>query len=323
MPSRRLLLTFIATAFSILPIVAAQAQSYPNRPIKLIAPFPAGGPTDVMARLVAQRLSTTVGQVIVENRPGAGGTIAGKAVATAEPDGYTIMLASSAALAIGPALYSNVGYDPLTSFAPVAMVSSVPYVMVVAKNTPFKTVGEFLAYAKANPGKLNFGVPNGAPPHMLALMFHQQTGTNVVIVPYRGASNLITDMIGGQIEAGFETTSVTFAHLREGALRALAVLRDERLPELPDVPTLKEGGISGVEGSSWTGIVAPAGTPPDILRRLRAEIVEGLKTAEFKERLARLGAEARFDTVEEFTAFIANEHARIGAIIRAAGVKGE
>ena len=209
-----------------------------------------------MARLVAQRLSTTVGQVIVENRPGAGGTIAGKAVATAEPDGYTIMLASSAALAIGPALYSNVGYDPLTSFAPIAMVSSVPYVMVVARNTPFKTVGEFIAYAKANPGKLNFGVPNGAPPHMLALMFRQQTGTNVVVVPYRGASSLITDMIGGQIEAGFETTSVTFAHLREGAMRALAVLRDERLPELPDVPTLKESGVTGVEGSSWTGVVA-------------------------------------------------------------------
>jgi tripartite-type tricarboxylate transporter receptor subunit TctC len=320
---RRLLLTIIAAALAILSVVPAQAQSYPNRPIKLIAPFPAGGSVDIMARLVAQRLSATLGQVIVENRPGAGSTIAGKAVATAEPDGYTIMLASSSTLAIGPAMYSSAGYDPLTSFAPIAMVSSVPYVLVAAKTTPYKTVGELLAYAKANPGKLNLATANGAPQHMLCLMFRQQSGTDIVVVPYRGSANVITDLVGGQVEAGFETTAVAFSHVRAGAVRALAVVRDERLPELPDVPTLRESGLPGVIGSSWTGIVAPAGTPPEIVRRLRAEILAGLKTAEVKERLAQLGAEPRFDTVEEFTAFIASEYHRIGAIIRAAGVKGE
>ena len=158
---------------------------------------------------------------------------------------------------------------------------------------------------------------------MLSLMFRQQSGADVVVVPYRGSSNVITDMIGGQIEAGFDTTAVTLAHVRSGALRALAAVRDERMPELPDVPTLKESGLPGVIGSSWTAVVAPAGTPPDIVGKLRAGILEGLKTSELKDRFAQMSAEPRFDSPEELKAFIASEHQRIGAIIRAAGVKGE
>jgi len=276
-----------------------------------------------MARLIAQQLSTRVGQVIVDNRPGAGATLAGKAVATAEPDGYTLLMGSSGSLAIGPALYGNAGYDPVKSFTPVAMVSNVPYVMVAANNAPFKTIPELLAYAKENPGKLNFGVPNGAPPHVLALFFKQLTQADVVVVPYRGAATVITDLIGGQIHVGFETTSVMFSHLHEGKVQGLAVITDARLPEIPDVPTMKESGVPALVGSSWSGILAPAGTPADIVAKLRAEIVAGLKASDVEEKLRRMAATPMFQSTEEFSQLIASEADRIGAIIRAAGAKGE
>jgi tripartite-type tricarboxylate transporter receptor subunit TctC len=303
---------------------ASRAQEkYPSRPIRLIVGFPPGGPADVMGRLIAQRLSITLGQVIVENRPGAGSTLAGKQVALAEPDGYTIMLGSTAPLAIGPALYPNPGYDPRTSFVPIALFSDTPYIMVGAVDAPFKTVPELLAYARANPGRITFGVPNGAPPHMLAEMFRMKTGADIVIVPYRGASTLITDMIAGRIHAGFETTSVMFAHLQEGKIRALGVVRDERLPQLPEVPTLIESGVDGVIGSSWIGVVAPSGTPREIVARLRVEVTAAAHSPEVHERLKMLAAEPKPLTADEFGAFIAAEYERIGAIMRAAKVKAE
>src|SRR5437762_11387105 len=190
---------------------AAAEDKYPGKPIRLIVSFQPGGPRDVMARLTAQYLSGSLGQMIVDNKPGAGGTQAGRVAARAEPDGYTLLFGSSATLAIGPALYGNSGYDPVKSFAPIAMVSSVPYVMIGATSAPFKTVPELLAYAKANPGTLNFGVPNGAPPHMLAEMFKTQTGADIQVVPYKGASTLMTDMMAGRIHGGFETTAVPVA----------------------------------------------------------------------------------------------------------------
>jgi tripartite-type tricarboxylate transporter receptor subunit TctC len=303
---------------------AAQGQGYPDRPIRLVAPFPAGGPVDVMARLIAQNLSTTLGQqMIVENRPGAGSTIGAKSVALAAPDGYTLLLGSAASLAIGPALYSNVGYEPLKSFVPIAMVSNVPYLMVSATKVPFKTVPDLIAYAKANPGKLNVGVPNGAPPHMLALSFKALTGTDIVVVPYKGASTVITDMIGGQIDFGFETTSVMLAHLRQGSVRGLAVIREARLPELPDVPTIIEGGVPRLVGSSWTGILAPTGTPPEIVNKLRSAIIDGLRSPEITEKFKKLGADASFSSPEEFATFITAENQRLGDIIRISGAKGD
>src|SRR5215210_702085 len=301
----------------------ADAQSYPNRPIRLIAPFPPGGPLDVMARLVALQLSASLGQVLVDNRPGAGATLGGKAVATAEPDGYTLLMGSSGSLAIGPALYGNAGYDPIKSFVPVAMVSNVPYVMVAANNAPFKSIAGLLAYAQTNPGTLNFGVPNGAPPHVLALSFKQLTGADVVIVPYRGAATVITDLIGGQIHVGFETTSVMFSHLHEGKVQGLGVVTEARLPEIPDVPTMKESGVPALVGSSWTGVLAPAGTPADIVAKLRAEITAGLKMPDMQEKLRKMAAEPMFQSPEEFSQLISSEVQRIGAIIRAAGAKGE
>jgi tripartite-type tricarboxylate transporter receptor subunit TctC len=300
---------------------AAAQDKYPSKPIRLIVSFPPGGPLDVMARLTAQYLSGTLGQMIVDNKPGAGGTLAGREAARAEPDGYTLLYGSSATLAIGPALYGNSGYDPVKSFAPIAMVSSVPYVMLAATNAPYKTVPELIAYAKANPGMLNFGVPNGAPPHMLAEMFKMQTGADIQIVPYKGASTLITDMIAGRIHGGFETTSVVIAHLTEGNIRGLAVLRGSRIPELPDVPTMIESGVNGVEGSSWSGVLAPAATPPAIIARLRTEIMGALHSPEFADKLKMMSADVPEMTAAEFGKFIGTEATRIAAIMKTAGLK--
>jgi tripartite-type tricarboxylate transporter receptor subunit TctC len=313
-----LLLTAAATA------LPAAAQGYPNRIIKLIVAFPPGGPVDVMGRLIAQRLSTTLGQqVIVDNRPGAGGTLAGRVAATAEPDGYTLLLGSGATLGIGPALYSNIGYDPVKSFIPIAMLSDVSYVMIAANHAPYDDVPGLLAYARKNPGKLNFGVPNGAPPHMLALSFKALTGADIVIVPYKGASTLITDMIGGQIDGGFETTSVILGHIHEHSVKATAVVRPMRLPDLPNTRTMIESGVPDLKGSSWTGVLAPLGTPQPIIDKLRAEIIAALKSPDMVERFGRLGAEAKFLSPQEFGAFIAEEQQRLAAIIRASGVHGD
>jgi tripartite-type tricarboxylate transporter receptor subunit TctC len=314
-----------ALAVCLLTGMPAQAQDqYPSRPIKLLVPFPAGGPVDVMGRLVAQHLSTTLGQqVIIENRPGAGATLGGKAAATAEPDGYTLMVGSAATYAIGPTLYPNAGYDPTTAFAPIAFVSSVPYVMITRPQAAQRTLPELIAYAKANPGKLNFGIPNGAPPHMLAAWFRSTTATDIVIVPYRGASSVLTDMIGGQVDLGFETTSVTFEHVREGKVHALGVATAARLPELPDVPTMIEGGVPDFIASSWTGIVAPAGTPRPLIMRLNAEINAGIRSPMMRERFKQLGAIANPGTPEDFAAFIAKERPKWVNMVKLSGVQPE
>jgi len=321
MIDRRVLLG--AVALTLAAGSAAAQDKYPSKPIRLIVSFPPGGPLDVMARLTAQYLSGSLGQMIVDNKPGAGGTLAGREAARAEPDGYTLLFGSSATLAIGPALYGNSGYDPVKSFAPIAMVSSVPYVMIGATNAPYKSVPELIAYAKANPGTLNFGVPNGAPPHMLAEMFKMQTGADIQVVPYKGASTLITDMIAGRIHGGFETTSVMLAHLHEGNIRGLAVLRNARIAELPNVPTMIESGVTGVEGSSWSGVLAPAGTPPAIIARLRADVIAALRSPDFSGKLKMMAADVPDMSAAEFGDFVGIEATRIAAIMQAAGLKAQ
>src|SRR5580704_17122970 len=301
-----------------------QAQTFPNHVIRLIVPFPPGGPADVMARLAAQSMTETLGQqVIVDNRPGGGSTLASREVARAEPDGYTLLIGSAATTAIGPALYRNIGYDPATSFAPVAFFSATPYVMVTGPKTPLKTVRDVIDFAKQNPGKLNVGVPNGAPPHMIAAWFRSVTKTDIVIIPYKGAANLITDMIGGQIELGFETTSVTLAHLRDGSMHPLGVATAKRLPDLPDVPTLIESGVPDFIADSWIGIMAPAGTPAEIVNRLNAAINEGLKTPKLQARLKQLAAETRIGTPQDFAAFIKAEDPKWTAMAKMSGLKAE
>jgi tripartite-type tricarboxylate transporter receptor subunit TctC len=314
---RRLLATALAVPFA----RAASAQdAYPSRPIRLIVPFPAGGPTDVMGRLVANSLSATLGQqVYVDNRPGAGSTLAGKMVASAAPDGYTLMVGSAAPLAIGPALYKDAGYDP-KSFVPVASLASVPYVMVAGPKAPVASLAELIAYAKAHPGKLTFGVPNGAPPHMLAAWFKSLTATDILVVPYKGASTEITDLIGGQIDLGIEPSSVVLQHVSGGAMRALATPSPKRLPELPDVPTMIESGIADFVATSWTGIVAPPGTPPPIVQKINSAVNAGLASADLQAKLKMLGAEGRPGTPEDFAAVIAKEIPQWTAMAKLSGV---
>jgi tripartite-type tricarboxylate transporter receptor subunit TctC len=319
---RALLAAFIA--LGVLPWAdPAIAQTYPNRPIRLIVPFPPGGPTDVMGRVIAQALSATLGPIVVDNRPGAGSTIGTKVAAGAEPDGYTLLFGSTASLAIAPALYKNAGYDPLKSFAPVAMISDVPYILVVTPGLPAKSVQDVVAYGKNNPGKLNFGAPSGTPTYLLAELFKRVTNTDLLVVPYKGGAPVVADLLGGQLQGTFETTSVILPYVRDGSLRPLAVASRARLADLPDVPTMMESGVPDFVGDSWTGIAAPAGTPPDIVDKLNAAINAALKSPEVVASFARLKADAKIGTPQEFGTFLAEQGKRWGEFVRLSGVQPE
>jgi tripartite-type tricarboxylate transporter receptor subunit TctC len=315
-PFRHLLAAVVALGIS-----AAQAQPYPTRPIKLIVPFPPGGPVDVMARVVVQRLATGLGQVIIDNRSGAGGTLGSKAAGMAEPDGYTLLFGSSTTLAAGPSLYRNPGYDPVKSFVPVGMISSVPFVLAIAPHVPARTLGDLVTYAKANPGKVNFGAPTGTLPHLTGEMLKMRAGIDIVHIPYKGAATAITDVLSGQMDMAFEPISVMVGHVREGKVIPLVVTGAERSPELPDVPTMIESGYPGFVSMSWTGIVAPAGTPPEVVAKLNRAVIDSFRSKEAADSLARLGAEPKFGTPEAFGATIAAEIPKWAEIVRAAGLR--
>ena len=290
----------------------------------MIVPFPPGGPIDVMGRLVGDRLSAGLGQsVVIENRPGAGAAIGSKAAASAEPDGYTLLFASSGSLAVTPALYKNAGYDPITSFAPIAAVSEGTLVLAVTPSLPVKSVAELVAYAKANPGKLNYGSGLGTPPHIAWGMFKLQTGTDILYVPYQGAAPAITDLIAGRMHMIIDAPGVLLGHVRDGRLRALAVTSPKRSTEFPDLPTMVESGYPQFLMTFWTGVVAPAGTPAAVVSRVNAVINEGLGAAEMKARFAQFQVEARPGSPQDFAAFIASESKKWAAVIQAAGIKVE
>jgi tripartite-type tricarboxylate transporter receptor subunit TctC len=320
--SARALLSAIA-AIGVAVADPASAQTYPDRPIKLIVPFPPGGPTDYVARLVAQYLSANFGQVVIDNRPGAGGTLATKAVANADPDGYTLLYGSSATLAIAPALYKNVEYDPIKSFAPIALVSRVPFVLGIAAPVPATTLDEFIAYAKANPGKLNFGASIGTPPHLVGELFKVTTGTDILYVPYKGAAQAMTDLLAGQMHMAIEGATTLLPHIQSGKVRALAVMSPQRIPALPQVPTMIESGYTGFPASSWTGVLAPAGTPAPVIGRLNAAINNGLQSAEIKAIFAKFSAEAKVGSPQDFAAFIAEQAPQWAALVKASAAKVE
>jgi tripartite-type tricarboxylate transporter receptor subunit TctC len=302
---------------------SALAQTYPSRVIKIVVPFAAGGQPDTVARLIAQHIATTVGPAIIDNRPGANTTIGAKAVASAEPDGYTILFGSSTSLAIAPALNSGAGYDPVKSFTPIASLSRSPMFLTVGPAVQAKTVAELIAYAKANPKKLNFAAPTGGPPHLAGELFMRATGIEMVPVSYRSMNQAFTDMLGGQMDIVFDSPAPLVPLMREGKIRALVSLGPKRLAEIPDVPTMVESGLPDVQAVTWNGFVAPAGTPDAIVARLNAAINAALKSADIRETLSNFGSEPLGGTPQDFAAFIASESKKWTDAIVLAGVKIE
>ncbi len=323
MVNRVVVSAIVAVGFTVAAVGPSASQTYPDRPIKLIVPFPPGGPTDYVARIVGQHMSAKLAQVVIENRPGAGGTLAAKAVASAEPDGYMLLYGSSATLGIAPALYKNADYDPVTSFAPVALVSRVPFVLGVAATIPATTLAEFIAYAKARPGQLNFGASIGTPPHLVGELFKARTGVSILYVPYKGAAQAMTDLLAGQMHMTIEGATTLLPHIQSGKVRPLAVLSEQRMPALPEVPTMIESGYSGFPSSSYTGVLAPAGTSILIVDKINAAINNGLASAETQAMFARFSAEAKIGSAQEFADFIASQVPVWGDLVKAAALKVE
>jgi tripartite-type tricarboxylate transporter receptor subunit TctC len=310
----------LAVAWALLSGGLAHAGNFPDRPIKLIVPFSAGGPPDVAARIIGDWLSDHLGPVVVENHIGAGGMLAARLVAGSTPDGYMLMAATAGALAISPQLYKNAGIDPIRDFTAVALVSSAPQLLAVNAAIPVRTVKELVDYAKANPGKLNYGGVIGTPPHLSGEMFKHLTGTDIVFVPYKGAIQATADVLKGQMNMTFEGTTGIVPYVKTGQLRALAVTSATRIAEIPEVPTMDEAGYPGMPPDSWQAIVAPAGTPPAIVAKINAVVNEGLANADVRRRMVDLGGLPRPASPQEFATFIAEQVERWGDVIRITGV---
>jgi tripartite-type tricarboxylate transporter receptor subunit TctC len=314
----------VSAVLSLGAAVAAHAQSYPVKPIRLVAPFPAGGPTDTTARVAARGLQARLGQpVVVENQGGAGGTLGARNVASAAPDGYTLMMIAVAnTFGTQPVLY-KLDFDPLKAFTPVATVVTDKQLMVANPSLPVTTAPELVRYAKANPGKLNYGAAIGIGPHFVMELFKIKTGTSIVHVPYRGSGPIIADVIGGQIQLMMSGKSVLLPHVQAGKMRAISVSAAQRWPELPDVGTLIEAGYMDAAYDTIFGIVAPMGTPPDVIGTLNAAINEGLRTPELQASFAKLGIEPTITTPKQFAAIIAAEAPRWAEVVRLTGIKVE
>jgi tripartite-type tricarboxylate transporter receptor subunit TctC len=306
----------------LLGIPAADAAgTFPDHPIKLIVPFGPGGPPDVAARIIGSYLSAHLGPVVVENHVGAGGTLASRLVATSPPDGYTLLAGTAGSLSISPQLYKDAGIDPLKAFTAVALVSSAPLVLAIQKSIPVHSVKELVAYAKAHPGKLNYGAVIGTPPHLSGEMFKHITGANIVFVPYKSASQATTDVLSGQMNMTFEGTTGILPFIKSGQLRALAVTSPHRIPELPNLPTMDQAGYPGMPPDSWQAIVAPTGTPAAIVAKINAAVNQGLATPDIRNKIKGLGGEPEPKSVSDFAAFIASQYKQWGDVIRVTGVK--
>ncbi len=323
--TRRHLLYAAPLAAMAAPFPAAFAQAYPSRPIRFIVPFAAGaGVLDIMARLVGQHLGQSLGQqVLIDNRPGAGGNVGAEVAAKAVPDGYT-MLMGAVALVVSPYLYARLPFDPLTDLAPVTQVNSAPLMLVVHPSLPVNSVAELIAYAKARPGALNYGSGGvGATPFLATELFKSMAGIDVVHVPYKGGAPALADLVAGQLSFMIENVPGTLPFVKDGKLRALAITSRQRLALVPELPTMEEAGVPGYEMIGWNGIFVPKATPPEIVARLNTELVKVLRSTEVGEQLARLGAVPVGDTPEQFGAFVKAESARWGKIIKDLGIKPE
>jgi tripartite-type tricarboxylate transporter receptor subunit TctC len=321
LPRRQFL--HLAAGAAALPIICstARAQTYPTKPVRIVVGFAAGGVTDIVARLIGQWLSERLGQqFIIDNRPGAASNIATESIVRSAPDGYTLLLVGPAA-AINATLYQKLSFNFIRDIAPIATIYNAPLVMEVNPSLPFKTVPEFIAYAKANPGKINFASSgSGTSSHVTGELFKRMAGVDMQHVPYRGAAPALTDLLGGQVQAMFDNVSSSIEHIREGRLRALAVTTTTRWDRMPDVPAVAES-VPGFEASGWQGIVAPKNTSVEIIDRLNREINVGLADAAIKARIADLGSTVFSTSPGAFARFIADETDKWGKVIRAANIK--
>lgn len=298
------------------------AQSFPNKPIKVLVPFPAGGTVDFFARTLAPKLSEALGQaVLVENRPGAGGNIATEAVAKATPDGYTLLMGSEI-VAINTSLYSKLNYDPLKDLAPIVLVGTVPNILIINPSVPANNVKELIALDKNKSANLSYAsTGQGTSTHLSTELFKNMTGMEAVHVPYKGGPPAIADLLGGQVNMMFINMPTGIAHVRSGKVKILAVSSKKRVAQLPDVPTVEEAGVKGFVTYAWSGLFAPAGTPREVVTRLNNEVVKILKMPAIREQLAGQGAEAVGDTPEEFGLFMRNEVAQWAHMVRTSGAR--
>lgn len=300
------------------------AQPFPNKPIKIIVPFPAGGTVDFFARVVSTKLSDALGQsVLVENKAGAGGNIAAEAVAKASPDGYTLLMGSEV-VAINTSLYSKLAYDPVKDLAPITLVGTVPNILIVNPSLPVNSVKELIALATKTPGKISFAsTGQGTSSHLSSELFKLMANVDLLHIPYKGGPPAVADLIGGQVNMMFINMPTGLAHVKSGKARVLAVSSARRAAQLPDVPTVDQAGLKGFETAAWSGLYAPAGTPPEVIARLNAEVVKILKMPSVKEQLAGQGAEPVGDTPEEFGRFTRDEIAKWAKLIKISGAKIE
>jgi len=341
LPTRRKTLAALATAaattaattaaitlLAAAPHTAQAQAAYPGKPLRLIVPFTPGGSTDVLARAIGLELTKAWGQpVVVENVPGAGGSIGAERVAKAPADGYTLLMGHIGTLGVNPSLYPKLGYDAVRSFAPVAWVARVPNVLVVHEGVPARNFQEFIALARSKPGQLNYGSGgNGSAAHITMEYLKLQAQVSLLHIPYRGTAPSITDAVAGQVQVLFTGVPALLPHIRSGKLRALAVSSPRRLALLPDVPTVAESGLPGIKGfeaDQWYGVVAPAGTPPDIVRALNDQINKSLSSAEVRARLAAEGAEPTPTTPQAFGELIASEIKRWAPVVKNANIKAD
>jgi tripartite-type tricarboxylate transporter receptor subunit TctC len=306
-----------------LPVSAQATDPYPSKPLRFILPFPPGGPTDILGRLIGERLAFNLGQpVIVENRGGAGGNVGAEAAAKSAPDGYTIVLAAPS-LAISPSLYSKLNYDPLSDFAPISLVATVPNV-IVTQPALAPSLQEFIARAKAKPGGMNFGSGgSGTSNHLAGELFNIVTGTRLVHVPYKGVNLAMNDVLAGSIHLVVIGVPAAAPHIKSGRLRALGVIAPQRLPALPEVPTVAEAGLPDFEVTTWYGVLAPAGTPRPVVARLNAELVKILYSPDMKDKLNAMGTDPVTSTPEEFAAYLRQETAKWANVVLKAGLKAD
>ena len=322
--NRRTLLAALAAALAVSVPPAALAQTaFPTRPIRIVVPFPPGGTTDILARAAAQKMAEAwKEQAVVDNRPGAGGNIGAELVAKAPADGYTMLMGTVGTHSINASLYAKMPYDHVRDFAPVILVAAVPNVLVVHPSVPVNSVAELIAYAKANPGKLNFASSgSGTSIHLAGELFKVMAGVTMAHVPYKGSAPAIADLVGGQVQLMFDNLPSALPQIKAGRLRALGVTSAQRAPALPDVPTIAESGLPGYEASSWFGLLAPAGTPKDVVAKVNGEVARWLASPEAKEKLLSQGANAAGGTPEDFARHIAAETAKWQQVVKASGAK--